>query len=179
MVQTTEARISAVQRVALVTAVFVLGLFADAASAQSPNDIVEEAVALLAERIEGRKEEFAQDKQALYALINEMLGELKTSHLALLDYTVWQRELAMEFRNRPTVRAGLGLVKLDGGYFASGIAEAGPAEKEAKSRSLKRTCSPTSSSTWVEVGWSPSFAEATVTSRLFNDSWSVSGSWKV
>ena len=71
--QTTEARISAVQRVALVTAVFVLGLFADAASAQSPNDIVEEAVALLAERIEGRKEELAQDKQALYALINEML----------------------------------------------------------------------------------------------------------
>ena len=71
--RTIEAKVFAVKRLALVTAVFVLALFADAASAQSPNDIVEEAVALLAERMEGRKEEFAQDKQALYALIDEML----------------------------------------------------------------------------------------------------------
>jgi len=71
--RTIEAKVFAVKRLALVTAVFVLALFADAASAQSPNDIVEEAVALLAERMEGRKEEFARDKQALYALIDEML----------------------------------------------------------------------------------------------------------
>lgn len=71
--RTIEAKVSALKRLALVTAVFVLALFADAASAQSPNDIVDSAVALLAERMDGREEEFAQDKQALYALVNEML----------------------------------------------------------------------------------------------------------
>lgn len=71
--RTIEAKVSASKRLALVTAVFVLVLFADAASAQSPNDIVDSAVALLAERMDGREEEFAQDKQALYALVNEML----------------------------------------------------------------------------------------------------------
>ncbi len=70
---TTEAKVSAVKRLALVTAVFVFASFADVASAQSPNDIVDSAVAMLAERMDGRKEEFAQDKQALYALVNEML----------------------------------------------------------------------------------------------------------
>ena len=71
--RTIEAKVSALKRLALITAVFVLALFADAASAQSPNDIVDSAVALLAERMDGREEEFAQDKQALYALVNEML----------------------------------------------------------------------------------------------------------
>ncbi len=71
--RTIETKVFAMKRLALVTAVFVLALFADAASAQSPNDIVDSAVALLAERMDGRKDEFAQDKQALYALVNEML----------------------------------------------------------------------------------------------------------
>jgi phospholipid transport system substrate-binding protein len=70
---TTEAKMSAVKRLVFVTAVFVFASFADVASAQSPNDIVDSAVAMLAERMDGRKEEFAQDKQALYALVNEML----------------------------------------------------------------------------------------------------------
>ena len=71
--RTTEVTVYAVKRLALVTAVFVFTLFAAVASAGSPNDIVEEAVALLAERLDGRREEFAQDKQALYAVINDML----------------------------------------------------------------------------------------------------------
>ncbi len=71
--RTIEAKATALKRLALVNAVFVLVLFADAASAQSPNDIVDSAVALLAERMDGREEEFAQDKQALYELVNEML----------------------------------------------------------------------------------------------------------
>ncbi len=71
--RTTEVTVYAVKRLALVTAVFVFTLFAAVASAGSPNDIVEEAVALLAERLDGRREELAQDKQALYAVINDML----------------------------------------------------------------------------------------------------------
>ena len=71
--RTTEVRASVVQRLALVIAVAPFALFANAASAESPNDIVDEAVLFLAAGIDGRKEELAQDKQALYALINEML----------------------------------------------------------------------------------------------------------
>lgn len=71
--RTTEVRASVVQRLALVIAVAPFALFADAASAESPNDIVDEAVLFLAAGIDGRKEELARDKQALYALINEML----------------------------------------------------------------------------------------------------------
>lgn len=70
---TTEATVSVIKRLAPVTAVFVFAWFADVASAQSPNDIVEEAIALLAERLDGRREELTQDKQALYAVIDEML----------------------------------------------------------------------------------------------------------
>jgi len=44
-----------------------------AISAPAPNAVVEEAVALLAERLDGRKDELTTDKQALYALIDDIL----------------------------------------------------------------------------------------------------------
>jgi len=39
----------------------------------SPNTVIEESVALLTEKLDGRKEELAADRQALYALIDEIL----------------------------------------------------------------------------------------------------------
>lgn len=39
----------------------------------SPNAVIEEAVQLLSDRLEGRKDELAKDKDALYALIDEIL----------------------------------------------------------------------------------------------------------
>ncbi len=39
----------------------------------SPNAVIEESVALLTEKLDGRKEELAADRQALYALIDEIL----------------------------------------------------------------------------------------------------------
>ncbi len=71
--QATEVKASAVNRLALVIAVFAFAVLANVANAQSPNDIVDEAVLLLAAGIDGRQDEFARDKQALYALIDEML----------------------------------------------------------------------------------------------------------
>ena len=52
----------------------ILGLLlASGALAQSPNDVVQEAAEELAEAIEGRKDELANDPAALYALIDEIL----------------------------------------------------------------------------------------------------------
>ncbi len=42
-------------------------------NAEGPNAVIEEAAMLLDERISGRREELAEDKQALYSLINEIL----------------------------------------------------------------------------------------------------------
>lgn len=51
-----------------------VGLSAIAQAADdSPNAVIEDAVAFFAERMEGRREEFAADRQALYALIDEVL----------------------------------------------------------------------------------------------------------
>jgi len=44
-----------------------------AAADLTPVEVVEEAVSLLAEKMDGRKEELAADREALYALIDEML----------------------------------------------------------------------------------------------------------
>ncbi len=43
------------------------------AQAQSPNAVIEEAARLLDQAIEGRLDELAEDKEALYALIDELL----------------------------------------------------------------------------------------------------------
>jgi phospholipid transport system substrate-binding protein len=40
---------------------------------QSPQEVIESAVQLLADKIDGRQEELAADRQALYALIDEIL----------------------------------------------------------------------------------------------------------
>ncbi len=50
-----------------------LSLFSATVSAQSPNDVIEEAVAEIAVKIHGRKEELAADTDALYALIDSVL----------------------------------------------------------------------------------------------------------
>jgi len=58
------------------TSVF-LGLlamtFTISLAAASPNTVIEESVALLTERMDGRKEELDADRPALYALIDEIL----------------------------------------------------------------------------------------------------------
>jgi phospholipid transport system substrate-binding protein len=50
-----------------------IGLLSCGAMAQSPNDVVQEAADELAAGLEGRKEELAADRDALYVLIDEIL----------------------------------------------------------------------------------------------------------
>lgn len=51
----------------------VLGFISVTAFAQSPDDLVRDTAELLDQELTGQKEELAADRQALYALINEIL----------------------------------------------------------------------------------------------------------
>ena len=59
----------------LATAILLLTsmAFTMGVAAASPNAVIEESVALLTERLDGRREELAADRKALYALIDEIL----------------------------------------------------------------------------------------------------------
>lgn len=54
-------------------AIAALLLISEAAPAASPNDVVEEAASLLAAQLDGRKDELSADREALYAVINDIL----------------------------------------------------------------------------------------------------------
>lgn len=69
----------------------------------------------------------AANPSEVHGIVNEMIGELKVSHLALLEHDVWARELAVEFTNRKSVRAGCELTLIDGRYYATGVVRGGPA----------------------------------------------------
>jgi carboxyl-terminal processing protease len=71
----------------------------------------------------------SESPRAARELVNEMLGTLHTSHLALIDGKVYERELGSEFEAKRTPRAGCELVLLDGKIFATTIYEDGPAAK--------------------------------------------------
>ena len=60
----------AVKRLPLILVTFLISL---TAQAESPNTVIEEAAMLLGQAIEGRLDEFAKDKEVLYALIDEIL----------------------------------------------------------------------------------------------------------
>ena len=53
--------------------ILVTCLISLTAQAESPNTVIEEAAMLLGQAIEGRLDEFAKDKEVLYALIDEIL----------------------------------------------------------------------------------------------------------
>lgn len=54
-------------------AILILGFMSPAALAQVPNDVIQETADELAAALDGRKEEFAADKVALYAMIDSIL----------------------------------------------------------------------------------------------------------
>lgn len=63
----------AMRKIAILTILAALGLAGPASAAVTPDAFVKEAVDLLAEKLEGRRDELASDKAALYALIDEIL----------------------------------------------------------------------------------------------------------
>ena len=54
-------------------AVLILGFVSSAAIAQTPNDVIQETADELAAALDGRKDELAADKVALYAMIDVIL----------------------------------------------------------------------------------------------------------
>ena len=61
-------------RAFLMTSVLTLSFVAPAvAQEQSPNDVIETAVQIFAEKMDGRQDELAEDREALYAIIDEVL----------------------------------------------------------------------------------------------------------
>lgn len=54
-------------------AILILGFMSSAALAQVPNDVIQDTADELAAALDGRKEEFAADKVALYAMIDSIL----------------------------------------------------------------------------------------------------------
>jgi len=62
-----------VKRLIAAIAIFIFGFGSASADANSPNSVIEDAVAILNQKLTPNKEKYAQDKQALYALIDEIL----------------------------------------------------------------------------------------------------------
>ena len=73
MTAKNELREHTVKRWILAATACAVLLPAGFAAAQSPNVVIEEAVAILAERLDGKKDEFAEDRVALYRLIDDIL----------------------------------------------------------------------------------------------------------
>lgn len=73
MTAKNEHREHTVKRWILAATACAVLLPAGFAAAQSPNVVIEEAVAILAERLDGKKDEFAEDRVALYQLIDDIL----------------------------------------------------------------------------------------------------------
>ena len=84
---------------------------------------------------DGLRDRYVDDARAIespleaHHLVNRLLGELKTSHLALMEGDVYDRELASEFAGKRTARGGFELVKLSNGYFCCLVYENSPASE--------------------------------------------------
>jgi len=65
--------ISMMTRPGILTVIACFATFAPQVYAATPNEFVQEAVELLAQKLDGRKEELADNTDALYALIDEIL----------------------------------------------------------------------------------------------------------
>ena len=69
----TMNRIATMKLIQATVASLALLLYAAGAQATSPNEFVKEAVDLVAEKVNGRKDELAADSAALYAVVNDIL----------------------------------------------------------------------------------------------------------
>jgi len=92
-----------IRHCALVIATCVFWLASALAAGLSPNETIEEAVALLSEQMDGRKEELSADKDALYAMINGiLLPRFDKKYAARLVLGKHSRKASDEQRHRFT-----------------------------------------------------------------------------
>ncbi len=93
--------ISLLSAVIYATLIPVCGLFSPPAFAESPNPAVEEAARLLDQAIAGRRDELREDKEVLYALIDEvLLPRFDRRYAAQLVLARHWRTASAEERNR-------------------------------------------------------------------------------
>lgn len=83
----------------------------------------------LVEGHRARARALAADPRALRAHINAMLGELKTSHLGLLEPEVWTHHLQPELTGRATPQLGIEWVRLGDAVHVAAVWEGGPGER--------------------------------------------------
>jgi phospholipid transport system substrate-binding protein len=82
-------------------ALIALVFSTDAVAAQSPNELVESAIAELGTALDGRKDSLAEDREALYALIDEiLLPRFDRRYAAQLVLGRHWREASTEQRDR-------------------------------------------------------------------------------
>ncbi len=67
-------------------------------------------------------------KTPLYGVLNEMLGEFKVSHLALVEPEVYALYFEPEFTNGVTLRPGFEIARLGDEYFVASLHQGGAAE---------------------------------------------------
>ena len=65
---------------------------------------------------------FAEER----VVVHEFLGQIPTSHLAVLSTDAYRGMMA-DLSNRPHATFGFGMVNLDGMFFVAGLLEDGPA----------------------------------------------------
>lgn len=72
----------------------------------------------------------AKGQEEIHKIISQMLGELKTSHLAIVDKEVYKRHLDAEFKNRMIPQLGFEFVEADHReLYVGGILEGSAADK--------------------------------------------------
>ncbi|MBI3097689.1 MAG: hypothetical protein HYY93_05490 [Planctomycetes bacterium] len=73
--------------------------------------------------------ETAGTQAEVHAVINEMLAELKASHLVVVEKDIYLTHFVPEFAGKKTLRPGFEVRLHDGRYFAHAIIEGGPATR--------------------------------------------------
>ncbi|MEZ0229148.1 MAG: S41 family peptidase [Planctomycetota bacterium] len=82
----------------------------------------------LVERYRDRAKKAATPVEA-HHVVNDAFGELKTSHLSLVEGSVYDREIASEFASKPTLRAAFELTVVQQSYFVCSLIEGSPAAR--------------------------------------------------
>lgn len=82
----------------------------------------------LSDRYRERVKRAATPTEA-HQVVNEAFGELKTSHLSLVEGSVYDREIASEFASKATLRAGLELTVVQQSFYICSLIEGCPAQK--------------------------------------------------
>lgn len=81
-----------------------------------------------------KKVKYAKSQRDVHSLIQQMLGELKVSHLSLIEADIYKQHVLAEFENRMVPCYGLELVGLTNGIFVANVLDGSTAEQQGVRR---------------------------------------------